>query len=425
MNESNHDTAVKLVPGRTFLGTVRGRMNNDVFDFNVYYGNFCCSAADGTKVKISEKTYRKILNNFLDGGSGSMFERPSEEEIEKAGQIAWDSSSSALSQKSEESPQESRVKLSDASADRNHLPAVEADRRHADQKAETVSPSAEETNLIGGNAHSTDEYETRMIRRKKKSILVPVLCVLTLFLTALSGYLGAVTFGIISNPFTKAEETTADTGSVHIVQIAGNAAAGQEITTDMLRDTVISVSEYNVLSGHKYMKPDGTVAADHLILWENAGSLEGKYFSENLSGGHYLTVSEVTDLRLKGSAIDIRINGETVKIPMDSITPGTSNAQLYAIITTGNADGTIKNVAVNLGALKLQGTAVTDVIDSAGYSVMNSITGASNIPQADDDSEENALSETMEPEEVPEEDAQEETSVPEQADESSSEENNG
>jgi hypothetical protein len=191
----------------------------------------------------------------------------------------------------------------------------------------------------------------------------------------------------------------------------------------MLRDSVISASEYNVLSSHKYMKPDGTVAADHLILWENAGSLEGKYFSENLSGGHYLTTSEVTDLRLNGSAVEIRINGETVKIPMDSIAPGTSNAQLYAIITSGNTDGSLKHVAVNLGALKLQGHTVTDVIDSAGYSVMNSITGASDIPQLDADSEETGFSETMKPEEVLEEEMPEETTVPEQADESSSEEN--
>ena len=319
MSEGIRNSAVKLVPGKTFLGTVRGRMNNDVFDFNVYYGNICYSAADGTKVKISDKTYRKILNNFLDSGSGTMFERPSEEEIEKAGQIVWNSSGSVFSQKSEELPQGSQEKTTETAAEKKLRTARDVDRRYAEQKAETVSSSAEETDLIDGNGYSTDEYEKRMTRKRKKRFLVPVLCALTLLLTILTGYLGAITFGVLGNPFSKTEESTAEPGSVHIVQIAGNATAGQEITSDMLRDTVISASEYNVLSSHKYMKPDGTVAADHLILWENAGSLEGKYFSENLSGGHYLTASEVTDLRLNGSAVEIRINGETVKIPMDSI----------------------------------------------------------------------------------------------------------
>ena len=32
MSEGIRNSAVKLVPGKTFLGTVRGRMNNDVFD---------------------------------------------------------------------------------------------------------------------------------------------------------------------------------------------------------------------------------------------------------------------------------------------------------------------------------------------------------------------------------------------------------
>jgi hypothetical protein len=202
-----------------------------------------------------------------------------------------------------------------------------------------------------------------------------------------AGYFGAITFGLLSNPFSSnAAATPAEVvENVHIVQINQDAVAGQEITESMLSEAVISSSEYNLLSEHKFINTDGSVGTDYLILWENRNSLAGKYLTENVSAGHNLTTSQVSDIRLNGSIVEMSINGEVVRVPLENVTVGSSNAQLYAIITTGNQDGTVKTVAVNLGALKLEGRNVTDVIDSAGYSVMNSITDAQAAPKAPED----------------------------------------
>lgn len=77
------DTALRMIPGRTRIGTVRGKYEGAVDDYDIYYGNIA-AAPDGTLVHMDRARYMEVLDRFLESEEGRQYRRPSGQEILEA-----------------------------------------------------------------------------------------------------------------------------------------------------------------------------------------------------------------------------------------------------------------------------------------------------------------------------------------------------
>jgi len=84
--ETEETQLKKLIPGETQIGTKTGMIQGELRQIRIYYGNFInpMNIHNGKYVPLKKKEYLKILNEFLDSEEGKEYQRPDEEDINRA-----------------------------------------------------------------------------------------------------------------------------------------------------------------------------------------------------------------------------------------------------------------------------------------------------------------------------------------------------
>lgn len=76
----------KLIPGETQIGTKTGMIQGELRQIKIFYGNFInpMNIHNGKYVPLKKKEYLKILNEFLDSEEGKEYQRPDDDDINRA-----------------------------------------------------------------------------------------------------------------------------------------------------------------------------------------------------------------------------------------------------------------------------------------------------------------------------------------------------
>ena len=84
--ETEETKLKKMIPGETQIGTKTGTIQGELRQIRIFYGNFVnpMNIHNGKYVPLKKKEYLKILNEFLDSDEGKEYQRPSEEDIDRA-----------------------------------------------------------------------------------------------------------------------------------------------------------------------------------------------------------------------------------------------------------------------------------------------------------------------------------------------------
>lgn len=78
---------LELIPGKTVIGKMVGKVKGDVRHLTIFYGNFVTPLIDGKIVPIKDADYRNMLDAFFVTEEGRKYRKPSEEEIKQARKI--------------------------------------------------------------------------------------------------------------------------------------------------------------------------------------------------------------------------------------------------------------------------------------------------------------------------------------------------
>ena len=172
-----------------------------------------------------------------------------------------------------------------------------------------------------------------------------------------------------------------------VVQLSSDVKVGDVITKDDIKEVNITDEQYDEMSGKTVFEANGEKTTDAVVLYSNANDVIGKYATDNLSSGDYLMLSDYSDVKEDEKFITMNIDGKETTIPISVTTAGNSSVNLYAIITTTLEDGTVKNLAVNLGTFSLEGRNLKDILNSDGKSVLGNILDSSEKAEATASSE--------------------------------------
>ena len=157
-----------------------------------------------------------------------------------------------------------------------------------------------------------------------------------------------------------------------VIQLVRDVSKGEKITSDDLEEVEIPISQYEEISNSTFIDIDGKETKDSLVLYANRNQIEGKYATDDLKEGDYLTVSSYTNLSLnENNIIHMQLDdGTEVQIKGSDLDAGKSTVHLYAVISSSNEDGRIINTAVDLGKILFEGKALTDILNQEGISLI-------------------------------------------------------
>ena len=184
-------------------------------------------------------------------------------------------------------------------------------------------------------------------------------------------FMGLSLYGIIPgmNPAAKAGSSV-----LNVVSMKNNVNAGDVITAEDIEMVAITADQYSSMTGGKVLKADGTSVDNYVVLWNNVNDVIGSYATDNLGQGEYLMTAEYSELKDGDAYVTMILDGVETKIPVSVTTAGTSSVKFYAIVTTADENGESRNLAIDMGALALEGRSLVDAIDSDGKSVIDEIT---------------------------------------------------
>lgn len=156
------DQEIKKIPlevGKTQIGSMMGKFKGEVYNFQIYYGNYILPSPHGEFIHYNQNLYKQKLMKFLDSEEGQKYIRPTEKEIEEATQLVISKESQLISKQPKDT--------------------VEKVQEEAEQapKEEVVQP------FIKTEA---DELETINLKKKVKAMLI-VMIIQSLCIVALIG----------------------------------------------------------------------------------------------------------------------------------------------------------------------------------------------------------------------------------------------
>ena len=183
-------------------------------------------------------------------------------------------------------------------------------------------------------------------------------------------FMGLCMYGVIPgmNPAMKA-----DSSVLNVVSMKNEVNAGDVITAEDIEMVAVTADQYASMATGKVLKADGTSEDNYAVLWSNANNVIGSYATDNIGKGEYLMSSEYGELKSGDAYVTMVIDGVETKIPVGVTTAGTS--KFYAIVTTTDEAGESRNLAVDMGALSLEGRTLVDAVDSNGVSVIENMQG--------------------------------------------------
>ena len=183
-------------------------------------------------------------------------------------------------------------------------------------------------------------------------------------------FMGLSLYGVIPgmNPAAKAGASV-----LNVVSMKNDVNAGEVITAEDIEMVAITADQYAEKTGGKVLKADGTSEDNYVVLWNNANDVIGSYATDNLGKGEYLMSAEYSELKDGDAYVTMILDGVETKIPVSVTTAGTSSVKFYAIVTTADETGESRNLAIDMGALALEGRSLVDAVDSNGMSVIDDI----------------------------------------------------
>lgn len=203
---------------------------------------------------------------------------------------------------------------------------------------------------------------------KYKAVMIVSLIVSLLSLGCVCAMGVGLAKGMISlTPVTQEKST------VSVITVNKDIASGTQITEDDVEETEISADEYSELEAGTLVGADGSTSKNYAELWGAKNKIVGRYATENLKQGDYLYKTSYTAIGEGEKVITMDVDGEKVSVPVTITKEGTSDINVYAIMTTKDADGKTSNIAFDLGKISLSGKEIKDITDSNGTSKLAEI----------------------------------------------------
>lgn len=203
---------------------------------------------------------------------------------------------------------------------------------------------------------------------KYKAVMIASLIVSLLSLGCVCAMGVGLAKGMISlTPVTQEKST------VSVITVNKDIASGTQITEDDVEETEISADEYSELETGTLVGADGSTSKNYAELWGAKNKIVGRYATQDLKQGDYLYKTSYTAIGEGEKVITMDIDGEKVSVPVTITKEGTSDINVYAIMTTKDADGKTSNIAFDLGKISLSGKEIKDITDSSGTSKLAEI----------------------------------------------------
>ena len=408
-----------LSPGLTEIGRVKikHKDSNDSQEVSVYYGNIFWESS-GKSNKLPDNVYRKKLEEFCN--ANPQFEKPSEDDLVSAFAEARNPNIIPPSQRNVNRPAPSAPQISEEQKEHQEESAFlqakkkeqekfmqqlsEAQKKSAENIKQNNSNNIPPDNRNNGNQgyysntgnnqsppgnqkkstkqrknqgysnysdyndqNDYEDNETMYAETEHKKVVI--MSIIACVSIVAAGFMYACMIGIL--PFfnkSTAAVNKSSGGTVQVVQLAKNVDKDSVISKDDLKEVTITESEYKKKSSGKYIKADGTTEDDKILLWDNRNDAVGKFVTDTMKAGDYMSTSDFSELKEDESTISLDLNGQQVTVPVNVTTAGNSEIHLYAICTTTNDDGSKKTAAVDLGQFNLEGRKLTDILNSEGES---------------------------------------------------------
>lgn len=355
---------------------------------------------ESVKENVDESTEEKQSEDLSDKSVEELsLELPEDLPDEKQGEEPSDKSNENLA---EELPEESTDKSESESADdskeekeaevkepavpsisKEELENIKAeiksnmDQSIADMKVQIgeslnkTNKSIEELSSAVAKANKRVKKEIKAEENgggKYKAVMIVSLIVSLLSLGCVCAMGVGLAKGMISlTPVTQEKST------VSVITVNKDIASGTQITEDDVEETEISADEYSELEAGTLVGADGSTSKNYAELWGAKNKIVGRYATQDLKQGDYLYKTSYTAIGEGEKVITMDIDGEKVSVPVTITKEGTSDINVYAIMTTKDADGKTSNIAFDLGKISLSGKEIKDITDSNGTSKLAEI----------------------------------------------------
>lgn len=311
----------KLIPGVTKIGKVNVLYEEQKLRLDLYYGNLVLY--DNKRLMIPEDEYVDIFNTFISDPNNDNYGIPDEEQFFR--------DIDELHSMNQEQAEEVEIEQ----ADNNVEEQIEEDDKKANKK------------------------DLRFY--KITNIILSIICV---------ALLGCLFLSVYQYQLESEDESNEDSDTFQVITVSKDIQKGDVFSEDDLIETSILKSEYT--TNKYYIDADGNQKEDKIMLFANKEALIGKYASCDIKQGEYVYTSSYSSIINDGQTVQLQLeDGTTVKIQANQIESGDSTVHLYAIISSSNDDDQVVNTAVDLGEIKFEGKALTDILNQQGVSIIS------------------------------------------------------
>lgn len=407
---------MELIEGKTKIGTVKSKSEDKEYD--LYYGNVVYR--DGEIKKVADEVYQSRWKAFYDEHREEVdeatrkivqeAERRKQKEMEATQQIPVitdDQIEESVEESAEEIPGED---LAEESTDESESESVDDSKEEKETEVkEPVGPSISKEELenikaeiksnmeqsiadmkvqIGESLNKTNKSiedlssaVAKANKRVKKEIKAEengggkykAVMIASLIVSMLSlGCVGAMGVGLAKGMISLTP-VTQEKSTVSVITVNKDIASGTQITEEDVEETEISADEYSELETGTLVGADGSTSKNYAELWGAKNKIVGRYATQDLKQGDYLYKTSYTAIGEGEKVITMDIDGEKVSVPVTITKEGTSDINVYAIMTTKDAEGKTSNIAFDLGKISLSGKEIKDITDSSGASKLAEI----------------------------------------------------
>ena len=403
----------ELIVNETKIGyTTATTKSGDKIKLTVLYGGkLLTPAGKELKKRLSDASYQKILDAFLESPEGKEYINPFEEKEEvKEPEIIPDEDaeattsgrlqsrrenpSSALMNTApqgypepikEEYPSEVTAYGDSKSGSEDKVPpgfggnesqVFDSDSINKSELSETQHEAEERDDSEGEDdmSEKDEEYEEEYDEEEyeeetERNLPAIILGVTTGVFAVLSIAFGLMLFGILPNPFGAGTAKE----MVSVVVAAQDIEKGTKITEEMIAEGKIAKDEWESKTGVQYVDGKGTVRSSMIVLWDNRKSVVGEYAASAVAKDDCFTDADTTSLADGKNMLTLDVDGKTVMVPVNVTAAGTTDIKLYAIISSADSEGKVTNAAFNLSTVKLEGRELVDILNSGDKSILEAL----------------------------------------------------
>lgn len=299
------------VEGETVIAVINGRdKEGNTEKRTVYYGNIVTTEGKNGKHKVKAIQYEELLNAFFKSERGHEY----------------------LDSRETISPQQDEV--------------IPDQTEPAENRQETQDES------VSMKSGKTSPW----------LIVTAVAAVLSVIFSSMTAYQSSI--------MNRQDESETEK-EYQVIKVTENIPVGTVITEEMLSAETVTEEDYQALFTDKQIiRADGSTISEKPLLWSNKNQAVGTYAVDTMNAGSYLLNSGYSILKEGEALVEMNIDGTTVKVPVTTVTNGSSTIRLYAIVTSSDADGNKKSYPMDLGEFKLEGKTLKDIINSEGKSIL-------------------------------------------------------